>query len=270
MALRLIGIILSLLTFGLVVKVDSFCSYNPATGTTPMHRAIQMENIKVLRHMLSNVSNVEQRDNSGSTPLHAAAAKRNRHLCALLFEHSADANVVDHDGMTPLHRCQSKSGGVGVAEILLQRCPDLVDRVDNFGKTALYMACERGNEKMVKSLLTEGRAAPDVAGPGKCTPLIVAIDLAAKSSGKIVIVELLLLHGADPNIPDADGRTAVKAAKNAGLAGDQIRRMLNTITPKTVRKFSTATSSTNSSSSGIRKGSNSSGVYGLAELSLTR
>ncbi|KAI0378903.1 ankyrin [Hypomontagnella monticulosa] len=236
---------------------DNLSSCDPATGTTPMHRVIQMENIEVLRHMLSNVCNVEQRDSCGSTPLHIAAAKRNHKLCALLFEHSADANVVDHNGMTPLHRCQSGKGGVAAAEMLLQHCPSLIDRVDNFGKTALYMACEKGNKKMVKSLLTNGRATPNVVGQGKCIPLIAAIDLAAKIACKIVIVELLLLHGADPNIPEADGRTAFMAAKNAGLAGEQIRRILNTIPPKTVRKISTATSSTNSSGSGRRTSSNS-------------
>ncbi len=41
-----------------------------------------------------------------------------------------------------------------------------LDLFEGYGKAALYMACERGHEAMVRC----------VAEPGLCTPLIAAID----------------------------------------------------------------------------------------------
>ncbi|KAI1208181.1 ankyrin repeat-containing domain protein [Annulohypoxylon truncatum] len=215
-----------------------------------------MESIEIVKHMLSNEAHaVEQRDPSGSTLLHAAAGTRNRHLCALLLEeYHANPDVVDQNGNTPLHRCQTRDGGVRVAEMLLKHCSSLVDRPDGLGKTALYLACEKGNEDMVKTLLSNGQARHDIPGPGKCTPLIAAIKLVAQQSRKIPIVELLLLHGADPNIADADGRTAVITAKNAGLAGEEIKNMLSLFPPK---RRSAATISFIRSSGNERKTSNS-------------
>ncbi|KAI1458216.1 ankyrin [Annulohypoxylon moriforme] len=236
-----------------------FGSYDPTIKTMPIHWAVQAENIEILRHMLSNEAHaVEQRDLSGSTLLHAAAGTRNRHLCALLLEeHHANPDVVDQNGRTPLHRCQTGDGGVRVAEMLLKYCPSLVDRPDGLGKTALYLACEKGNEDMVKALLSSGQAKPNIPGPGKCTPLIAAIKLVAHQSRKIPIVELLLLHGADPNIPDADGRTAFTAAKNAGLAGEEIKIMLNSAMSK--RRSAATISLIRSPGSERRKTSRSSG-----------
>lgn len=246
----------------------SFDYCDPASGMTPMHQAIQEENIEVLQHMVSNVAHVEQRDATGSTLLHAAAAKRNRHICAILLEErQANPDVVDHSGMTPLHKCQTRKRGVLVAEMLFQWRPDLIDRKDGMGKTALYMACEKGNEDMVKSLLSKGRANPDIKGPGNRTPLIVAIDLAAQQSQKIVIVEQLLKHGADPTIADADSRTAFIATKNAGLAASEIKRMLSSVPP---RKMSTATMNSATGSSRRKTSSNSIRIYSLAELALSR
>ncbi|KAI0888074.1 ankyrin [Annulohypoxylon maeteangense] len=235
-----------------------FGSYDPAIKTMPIHRATQKENIEILSHMLSNEAHaVEQRDLSGSTLLHVAAGTRNRDSCALLLEHHADPDVVDRNGATPLHRCQAGQGGVRVAEMLLKYCPSLIDRPDGLGKTALYLACEKGNEDMVKMLLSTGKAKPNISGPGKCTPLIVAINFVAQQSRKIHIVELLLLHGADPNIPDVDGRTASTAAKNAGLAGEEIKSLLSFFPPK--RRSAATISFPRSSGSERRKSSNSSG-----------
>ncbi|KAI1441127.1 ankyrin [Annulohypoxylon stygium] len=236
-----------------------FGSEDPTIQTTPLHWAVRMESINIVRHMLSNEAHaVEQRDRSGSTLLHVAAGTKNRYLCALLLEeHHANPDVVDQNGRTPLHRCQTLEKGVGVAEMLFQHCPSLVNRPDGLGKTALYLACEKGNEAMVKTLLFNAQADPNIPGPGKCTPLIEAIKLVAHQSRKIPIVELLLLHGANPNIPDADGRTAFDTAKNAGLAGEEIKSMLSLFPPK--RRSAATISFIRSSGSERRKASTSSG-----------
>jgi ankyrin repeat protein len=124
-----------------------FVVYDPEKGKAPIHLAIEQHNYEVLQSMLLNIAHVEQWDNEGSTPMHLAAATRNRRLCAVLLEKGANVDVLDQKKRSPLHRCQCNSGGVQVAEMILKQSPELIDRIDCLGKTALYMACEQGNEK---------------------------------------------------------------------------------------------------------------------------
>ncbi|OLN96080.1 Ankyrin repeat and protein kinase domain-containing protein 1 [Colletotrichum chlorophyti] len=127
------------------------------TRTSPLHKAIQNENVEVLRQMVAHAVSLENGGNVGlPTPLLLAASTRNRDTVGLLLRNGARADVSDNAGLSPLHRCQSKSGGVNVAQLLLENTPNLLDLIDNSGKTALYMACEMGNEKMVRFLLEQG------------------------------------------------------------------------------------------------------------------
>ncbi|KXJ89739.1 ankyrin repeat-containing domain protein [Microdochium bolleyi] len=231
-------------------------------GKTPIQFAIMEEDVEILRDMLLHVANVdEQRDgNTYSTPLHMAASKRNKYLVGLLLDREASAREQDEHGMVPLHRCQSASGGVKVAELLLDYAPATIDCQDTRGKTALYMACEYGNEKMVALLLRRG-ACPNIKGSGACTPLILAIELASKPAVRTAIIKLLLDHGADPRIHDAYGRSAFDAASNCGLGGHQIREMLagaTLIAPRSHRSFSMSSVARSSTSSKMTSATGSS------------
>lgn len=159
-----------------VVNIDNesfrFGSEDPTIQTTPLHWAVRMESINIVRHMLSNEAHaVEQRDRSGSTLLHVAAGTKNRYLCALLLEeHHANPDVVDQNGRTPLHRCQTLEKGVGVAEMLFQHCPSLVNRPDGLGKTALYLAvCSIKGPPMFWDYLSELSLEARFADPCCCS-----------------------------------------------------------------------------------------------------
>ncbi|WYZ34105.1 hypothetical protein EsH8_I_000381 [Colletotrichum jinshuiense] len=229
------------------------------TRTSPLHKAIQDENVEVLNQMVGHAVSLENGGNVGlPTPLLLAASTRNRDSVGLLLRSGARADVRDSAGLSPLHRCQSKSGGVNVAQLLLDGTPSLLDLVDNSGKTALYMACEMGNEKMVGFLLDQGAdpnichqtrrgpaSSPLLSNANVCTPLIAAIQVVAtRSSRKIGMIDALLAHGADPRLTDANGRNAFQAANNAGLAGSEIKRLLQQYAPIPSRRPSDASSST--------------------------
>ncbi|OBR16202.1 Ankyrin repeat protein [Colletotrichum higginsianum IMI 349063] len=208
--------------------------------TSPLHKAIQDENVDVLRQMVGHVASLETGGNLGiPTPLLFAASTKNRDSVGLLLRNGARADVRDSTGMSPLHRCQSNSGGVNVAKLLLNNTPILLDGIDNSGKTALFMACEMGNEKMVRFLLEEGAdtnichqtrrgpmLSPYASYTNVCTPLLAAIQVVARSSRKIGMIKDLLSHRADPRLTDANGTNAIQAANNAGLAGSEIKRLL--------------------------------------------
>ncbi|KAF6806862.1 ankyrin repeat protein, partial [Colletotrichum musicola] len=242
------------------------------TSTSPLHKAIQDEDVEILELMMGHVANIENGGNVGlPTPLLLAASTRNSKAVDLLLKSGARADVRDSSGMSPLHRCQSESGGVKVAKLLLNHTPNLLNATENSGKTALYMACEMGNEMMVRFLL-ERRADPNichqarrssssssVANTNICTPLIAAIQLVAtRSACKIPIVEMLLSHKANPYLKDANGRTAFQAANNAGLAGSEIKRLLQ----RNVRKSSDASTSTLASTVFTRSSTSSESLQG--------
>ena len=104
-----------------------------------------------------------------------------------------------------------------MAKLLLDARPDLIDEVDVYGKTALYLACEKGNKKMVRFLL-DRHATVNIQGPNLYTPLLVAVEAVAQNALKISMIESLLRSGADPKLCDTQGRTAFDATHHAGLA----------------------------------------------------
>ncbi|KAI1139219.1 ankyrin repeat-containing domain protein [Hypoxylon sp. FL0543] len=157
-------------------------------------------------------------------------------MCQLLIQHDVNMDARNINGKTPLHQCQSNGGGVGVAEVMLAHSPELIDQID---RTALFMSCEKGNDGMVRLLLSAG-VDPNRKGPKDRTPLLarmMAEKDARKTSHKLPIVEVLLRHGADPKIPDKEGKTALMDADDLEMA--HLMKWLNsnvsreTITPKT-------------------------------------
>ena len=79
---------------------------------------------------------------------------------------------------------------------------------------------------MIESLLAAGAdvdayAHTEDASPDQSTPLAVAVR-----EGQVAAIEALLAAGADPNAPDADGRSPLDRAAAAGhtKAAEMLRR----------------------------------------------
>jgi len=91
-----------------------------------------------------------------------------------------------------------------ILNILLSHKCNLEDN-DGYGATAIYKAANHNNVSFVKSLLSFG-ANPNVKvgtyidGPGNTTPL-------HRACNSWEMVQLLLDHGANPDVKDSDGDT---------------------------------------------------------------
>lgn len=71
------------------------------------------------------------------------------------------------------------------------------------GLTPLLLAVKRDYADIVETLIVHGSANLDVAdGKSGQTPLYTAADL-----NRLAVAELLLLHGANPQIPNYSGLT---------------------------------------------------------------
>jgi len=110
---------------------------------------------------------------------------------------------------SPLH-LTARAGLRRVVDLLLEGtwgqavfCP----RVDSHGRTPLHESCTQKNPVIVEALLTWDRTLIDVQDDEGLTALHYAI-----AEGNVEVINLLFLHGADPNIPDNRGWDALAIA----------------------------------------------------------
>ncbi|KAL9099788.1 MAG: hypothetical protein Q9163_004761 [Psora crenata] len=111
----------------------------------------------------------------------------------------------DEKGWTALHAA-GVSGNLNVARILLRDPPKFnPNAVDNFGRTPLYLAVQNGNDDLVNFLIDSG------ADPNCQEGLKSILDQAITSEGPST-VQLLLAKGADPNKVNGIGQTPIFVA----------------------------------------------------------
>jgi ankyrin repeat protein len=134
-----------------------------------------------------------------------------------LLMQGADPDYTDRAGQTPLMVATWKNQG-GVIRLLLESGAD-INKQDPKGQTALIHAAFHGSEMPVRQLIKEGADLDKISDRG--TALTCAV-----SGGLGYIAGLLIERGADVNIPDNEGRTALSLARRKGL--NKIAEILKT------------------------------------------
>ncbi|KAL9616376.1 MAG: hypothetical protein Q9160_008750 [Pyrenula sp. 1 TL-2023] len=185
--------------------------------------------------------NTASSESSSWFPLHLAADNGDENEVKRLLEEGADVNAQDKYSWTALHRAVWRCNGAVVNALMsLKANPTLEDEI---GQTPLHLAAERGHMSILQALLCSdhrmdfqckfdgqtllhrgpwsgSRAVIDLLG--KCSPLDTkdtvgrtALHIAADLSYEYV-VDLLISWGADVNIVDKHGRTALSYAARNG------------------------------------------------------
>jgi hypothetical protein len=149
------------------------------------------------------------------TALHVAAENGDLTIVELLIERGADVNLQDIHGRTPLF--------VAIAEhrpeVAMRLAKENVDLgvLANDGSTLLMAAVRADNLELVRWAIERGTDV-DAVRPKKthATALMMAAG-----RGHLEIVQLLLSAGADPNVTNHEGETALDLAK-----GREVRELL--------------------------------------------
>jgi len=199
--------------------------------------------------------------NGGITPLHVAIRHADLETCTtpiqLLIDAKADTNTEAMNGETPLNMCRS----LEATKLLVSHGAD-VNYVPRLHKTALVSAIECQGEGQAEFLLKEGKADPNIGG---LSPLVSAIRvenlahvqlvieakalvnkeeevsgslplIVAAALGHAPIVEALLSSGADANLRDHTGFSALHRTECTDVA----RLLLQTVAVDTVAEGKTA------------------------------
>lgn len=167
---------------------------------TPILLAARNGHYHCLRALINAKANVNIMTNEGFSPLYEAIMAKSNECIRLLIKKGAMVNHVVFTGYTPLHQAASM-GNFQVTTYLLQQGAVQNVRCHN-GLTPLFVAVQSGSVETVRALLNRqhevDNANDDVVNipaEDNATPLLIAAQ-----EGRDEMIDMLLQHGANPNI----------------------------------------------------------------------
>lgn len=189
-----------------------------------LHEAVYAGDLGEVRRLIDGGADPGAANVFGSTPMMLAASRGDAAMLRLLLDAGADVESPNEEGQTAL-MAVARTGNVEAARLLLARGADVHAREQWGGQTALMWAAAQSQPAMIRLLVRNGaevdeRAAvrdwqrrvtaegrPKDMYRGGLTPLLFAAR-----EGCIDCLRVLLEEGADIDLPDPDGATALIVA----------------------------------------------------------
>ena len=167
----------------LLVQAGADKTIGDANGLTPLHLASAHAHCAIARMLLAAGADVRASEDTGVVALHLAAVLGHKDVARVLVEARADKNVRQNDGLTPLFL----------------------------------------GSPVVPSILLFGSGFPCKINQRKKGALIVIMVLGlprflASFHGCLEVARFLLHSGANPDVPQNDGSTALLVAAHHGHA----------------------------------------------------
>ncbi|MBL8350306.1 MAG: ankyrin repeat domain-containing protein [Burkholderiaceae bacterium] len=175
--------------------------------------AAEAGELATLRRLLDAETPVDSRDGRGRTALLAATQANRIEAAHLLIQRGADVNARDDIQDTPFLYAGAQ-GRLQILRLTLAAGADLKS-TNRYGGTALIPAAHHGHVETVRELLKTGIDIDHVNRLG-WTALLEAILLGDGGAAHTEIVRLLVAHGANLQLADAQGVTPLAHAQARG------------------------------------------------------
>jgi uncharacterized protein len=175
--------------------------------------AAEAGDLATLRRLLAGGAPVDARDARRRTPLLAATQAKHIAAARLLIERGADVNAKDDLQDSPFLYAAAE-GRLEILRLTLAAGADLKS-TNRYGGTALIPAAHHGHVDTVRELLTT-RIDVDHVNRLGWTALLEAIILGDGGVVHTQIVRLLVAHGANVQLADAQGVTPLAHAERRG------------------------------------------------------
>lgn len=210
-----------LLTSFSVLSIDS----KDIFGNTPLHLATDNMCTVIVKSLVEEHScNLNLRDKDGASPLMFAAKVGSLELFDFFLEKNANVKVKSKSGLSLLHYAAFGNDSDIIDKIVKDLDFSNIDAIDNYKRTPLFYACEKGAYYSAYSLVVDYKATLNTRDIDEATPFHFAA-----TSGNVRIFTLLLNNGAkkeDFLTIDKFGRTILHYAAEAGSI-DTIKFLLN-------------------------------------------
>jgi len=190
----------------------------PVVSSTPLHEAIRWGHADVAEALLSRGTAVNEPDGRGDTPLALAMRRREEALVKLLVDRGGHRL----DEMGPNARAALNSAIWANDATRVERLIATMDlnSSDRNGYTALHNAVQHGRKDVVVLLVGKGADIQARTHLGE-SPLDVAATYDNAEAA-----EVLLAHGADPNVAGGGGCTALHYAAKSFKGGKDVAELL--------------------------------------------
>ena len=206
----------------LIMKYNVDPSSKGAKGRTILHLACLQGHTKLVETLLTQYSlkaDIVCKDDDGNTPLHLAALKGNETIIkSLISKYKCPVLQKNYSGQTSLHMACIHGDAKLIDTLLMQCDPDmlllLLSTCDDNENTPLHYAAFKGNENVLKLLITKYNVNPSSKGAKGRTILHLACR-----HGYAKLVETLLTQyslRADIVCRDDDGNIPLHLAALKG------------------------------------------------------
>lgn len=191
------------LIFAVGMGFGSFAWAQSDSEITAFTKAAKFNDVSTVRTLVSKGVSPNSLDAKGELMLNLAIKDNSEDVIAFLVADKAtDVDISNKFGETPL-MIASIEGNLPLVKILIQQRNA---QINHIGWTPLHYACARGRLEIAQYLITNG-AIVDALSPGNTTPLMMAVQ-----SGNEALVKLLLDKGADLQVRNSQGFSAIDIA----------------------------------------------------------
>ena len=187
----------------LILFFSPFSFAQTSGQITDFAKAAKFDDVSTVKSLLAKGVNPNTVDANGNPMLILAIKDRSTNVIDLLLGNpKIDVDLSNKSGETPL-MIASIEGNLPLVKTLVLKNKALIDHIS---WTPLHYACAKGHLEVAQFLIANG-AIVDSMSLGNTTPLMMAVQ-----SGNEQLVKLLLDKGADLQIRNAQGLTAIDIA----------------------------------------------------------